>query len=203
MVTSRIALLMKQTGRLIMIGAFSLIGIAGTQAMEVTPEQRAACTPDALRLCASEIPDVGRVTACMKANRASLSPRCQASFPGAAPSPDASVRQAAAPSRQGVVQGQRLADGRHAVSKPHYRAYGPVATHRHRDARPVVYAYHHHHHGWAQSQQAMAIAGQIMRGFGMACASRAIPADVCSMSGSFMGGGNMMGANLLGALERQ
>ena len=32
-----------------------------------TPEQEQACTGDAFRLCSAEIPDVGRVTACMVA----------------------------------------------------------------------------------------------------------------------------------------
>jgi hypothetical protein len=43
-----------------------------------TPEQRAACTGDAFRFCSSEIPNVAKVTACMKANYAKLSPGCKA-----------------------------------------------------------------------------------------------------------------------------
>lgn len=45
-----------------------------------TPEQEQACTPDAMRLCSSEIPDVTRVTACMIRNKAQLSPACKAVF---------------------------------------------------------------------------------------------------------------------------
>jgi len=45
-----------------------------------TPEQRAACTGDAFRLCAAEIPDVPRITACMKSNFSRLSPACKAVF---------------------------------------------------------------------------------------------------------------------------
>jgi hypothetical protein len=30
-----------------------------------TPEQQAACSDDAFRLCSADIPDVDRVTACM------------------------------------------------------------------------------------------------------------------------------------------
>jgi hypothetical protein len=51
-----------------------------------TAEQRAACTPDALRLCSSEIPDVTRIAACMRANRAKLSARCRATFESASAS---------------------------------------------------------------------------------------------------------------------
>jgi hypothetical protein len=38
---------------------------------------RQACTPDAMRLCADVIPDVAKVTACMKAKRAQLSEPCR------------------------------------------------------------------------------------------------------------------------------
>jgi hypothetical protein len=51
-----------------------------------TPEQQQACTPDAFRLCGSDIPDVDRVTACMIRNKALLSPGCKAFFrPGPEP----------------------------------------------------------------------------------------------------------------------
>jgi len=45
-----------------------------------TAEQRSACIGDAFRLCGPEIPDVNRVTACMKANFSRLSPGCKAVF---------------------------------------------------------------------------------------------------------------------------
>ena len=45
-----------------------------------TPEQQAACSDDAFRLCSSEIPDVDRVTACMVRNRIQLSPGCRVYF---------------------------------------------------------------------------------------------------------------------------
>lgn len=38
---------------------------------------RQACTPDAMRLCSDVIPDVARVTACMKAKSSQLSPTCR------------------------------------------------------------------------------------------------------------------------------
>ena len=45
-----------------------------------TAEQRAACTPDALRLCSSEIPNIPRIVACLKQNRSNLSKTCQAAM---------------------------------------------------------------------------------------------------------------------------
>jgi hypothetical protein len=43
-----------------------------------TPEQRAACSRDAFQLCAAEIPNVPRITACMRANFSRLSEGCKA-----------------------------------------------------------------------------------------------------------------------------
>jgi hypothetical protein len=45
-----------------------------------TPEQRKACTPDVYRLCAGEIPNARAITACLRRQRASLSPACAAAF---------------------------------------------------------------------------------------------------------------------------
>jgi hypothetical protein len=45
-----------------------------------TPEQRRACTPDVYRLCAGEIPNVRAITACLRRQKASLSPECAAVF---------------------------------------------------------------------------------------------------------------------------
>jgi len=43
-----------------------------------TPEQRAACKRDAFQFCAAEIPNVSRITSCMKANYSKLSEGCKA-----------------------------------------------------------------------------------------------------------------------------
>jgi hypothetical protein len=45
-----------------------------------TPEQRSACMSDAFRYCSSEIPNVPRITSCMKANFSKLSAGCKAVF---------------------------------------------------------------------------------------------------------------------------
>ena len=51
-------------------------------AQQWNPEQRAACEPDAMRLCQQYVPDVGRVRACMLHYRRYLSPRCRAVIEG-------------------------------------------------------------------------------------------------------------------------
>ena len=56
------------------------ISIGPAAGQTYTPEQEQACTGDAFRLCSAEIPDVGRVTACMVAKKDQLSQPCRAQF---------------------------------------------------------------------------------------------------------------------------
>ncbi|MGY2052092.1 hypothetical protein [Methylobacterium sp. JK268] len=58
-----------------------------------TAQQRAACTSDAWRLCASAIPNVGAITACLRRESANLSPACRTVMNEA----QGATRQAAAP----------------------------------------------------------------------------------------------------------
>jgi hypothetical protein len=51
-------------------------------AAQGTPQQRAACEGDAMRLCSAHVPDVDRITACMSRNRRNLSAGCRAVFDG-------------------------------------------------------------------------------------------------------------------------
>jgi hypothetical protein len=60
-----------------------------------TESERAACTPDVFRLCSSEIPNVDRIIACMKAKRASLSTPCKLVFDKALPGNTAQNSQSA------------------------------------------------------------------------------------------------------------
>jgi hypothetical protein len=68
----------------------ALVGLALTlasspaAAQQWTPEQRAACEPDAMRLCQPYFPDVNRIRACMAHYRRYLSPACRAVFEGGA-----------------------------------------------------------------------------------------------------------------------
>ena len=75
-----------------------LVSISPAASQTYTPEQEQACTGDAFRLCSSDIPDIGRVTACMVRNKSQLSPACQAHFrPDPEPS-EAADRPAGRPS---------------------------------------------------------------------------------------------------------
>ena len=76
--------------RPITAAAAGLLGLALTfaswpaAAQQWTPQQRAACEPDAMRLCQQYISDIGRVRACMSRYRRYLSPACRAEFEGGA-----------------------------------------------------------------------------------------------------------------------
>ena len=45
-----------------------------------TPEQRAACTPDAFRLCSNYIPDADKVESCLRQRKLDLSVACRSVF---------------------------------------------------------------------------------------------------------------------------
>ena len=84
----------------------SLLPTAG---QAYTDEQQQACTGDAFRLCSSAIPDVDRVTACMIARKAELSPGCRVFFrPGPEPVADAGAPMNIRPSAR-----------RHVAPRPH------------------------------------------------------------------------------------
>ena len=69
-------------------GAVALLALALTFAISLaaaqqwTPKQRAACEPDAMRLCNQYVPDIQRTSACMSHYRRYLSPACRAVFYG-------------------------------------------------------------------------------------------------------------------------
>jgi hypothetical protein len=64
--------------------SFTLLPTAG---QAYSPEEQAACTDDAFRVCGTEIPDINRVTACMVRNRSLLSPGCKIYFRDPDPPP--------------------------------------------------------------------------------------------------------------------
>jgi hypothetical protein len=45
-----------------------------------TPEQQAACAPDAFRLCSSHIPDPTQVESCLRQRKTDLSESCRPVF---------------------------------------------------------------------------------------------------------------------------
>ena len=53
---------------------------ASAQENRGTPEQRAACAPDAFRLCSSYIPDPTTVEQCLRQNKSDLSDACRSVF---------------------------------------------------------------------------------------------------------------------------
>jgi hypothetical protein len=57
-----------------------VLGMLTTGSQAYTLEQQEMCAGDAMRLCASDIPNVERITACMERQRDSLSERCRAVF---------------------------------------------------------------------------------------------------------------------------
>jgi hypothetical protein len=180
----------RRVSRIVLAALLSLAAVASAKAFEVTAEQRAACTPDALRLCASEIPDIGRITACMMAKQASLSPRCRAVFQTASLGPPASHRHAA----------HRIASSH--ASYRMARAYRLRGRHLH-GAVEVVSRYRDSHSfdsvyvaqepfasrngRWMHSRrgrQALSMARKILVGFAMACQNHSIPDDLCNLSES-------------------
>jgi hypothetical protein len=60
--------------------AFCLAMLPATSRAFTQDDQRRLCTGDVFRLCASEIPNVDRITACMHKRRASLSEGCRSVF---------------------------------------------------------------------------------------------------------------------------
>ncbi|MBR0991848.1 hypothetical protein JQ580_14135 [Bradyrhizobium japonicum] len=73
--TQRIAL-----GVVLAIGGMVAPGAAFAEEYRGTMEQQMACTPDVWRLCSDQIPDVGRITACLRQNTPQLSSGCRAVF---------------------------------------------------------------------------------------------------------------------------
>jgi hypothetical protein len=57
--------------------AASLSLITPSTGFAYTLEAQQMCTSDAFRLCAAEIPNIPKITACMVKHRAELSPGCR------------------------------------------------------------------------------------------------------------------------------
>jgi len=73
--TERIAL-----GVALAIGGIVAQSAAFAEEYRGTMEQQMACTPDVWRLCSDQIPDVSRITACLRQNTPQLSSGCRAVF---------------------------------------------------------------------------------------------------------------------------
>jgi hypothetical protein len=92
-----------QTKRMVFWLALSIGGIVVQNAAcaedRGTFEQQMACTPDVWRLCFDQIPDVNRITACLRQNTPQLSGSCRAVFES-----NASVQQPPAPRGRAMPQ---------------------------------------------------------------------------------------------------
>jgi hypothetical protein len=65
---------------LMLIGSLACQPVASAGDGRGTPEQQAACTPDAFRLCFNYFPDPDRVEACLRQRKPDLSSSCRAVF---------------------------------------------------------------------------------------------------------------------------
>jgi hypothetical protein len=170
----RVHFLIGHKGRIGLIAAFSLSAIASGRT-QGTAEQREACTPDAVRLCSSEIPDVDRVTACMAAKVASLSLRCRAVFQTASdrPAPPPQQHRDRGTVRTYARHHEPHALGRYAHNDqpyaPHYRASVPAE-----EAKSIP-----RHRVWMLSEEAVGIERE------RACSSGHVPPEVCNRSGEY------------------
>jgi hypothetical protein len=61
-------------------GAAGVSAPASSQESRGTLEQQMACTPDVWRLCSDQVPDAGRIVACLRQNTPQLSSNCRAVF---------------------------------------------------------------------------------------------------------------------------
>ncbi len=76
------------------------LSVLPTASEAYTDQQQQACSPDAMRLCGPEIPDVDRITACMARNRQQLSPECRVFFQ---PDPESKARKSKKPVKPGAT----------------------------------------------------------------------------------------------------
>ncbi len=68
-----------------LLGLATMVGLAAaspawSEEYRGTWEQQMACTPDVMRLCSDQIPDVTRIVACLRQNTPSLGNSCRAVF---------------------------------------------------------------------------------------------------------------------------
>jgi hypothetical protein len=67
---------MNRTTSKIVGGALIVFTLSGGALAQANMAQREACQPDVFRLCGSDIPDIGRIVACLRGNEARLSAAC-------------------------------------------------------------------------------------------------------------------------------
>ena len=75
--TASLTKTIRQAG-LMLAFAVSVSALSSTSSFAFSAEAQQMCTGDAFRLCASEIPNIPAITACMVKNKANLSAGCRA-----------------------------------------------------------------------------------------------------------------------------
>ena len=75
--TASLTKTIRQAG-LMLAFAVSVSALSPTSSFAFSAEAQQMCTGDAFRLCASEIPNIPAITACMVKQRANLSAGCRA-----------------------------------------------------------------------------------------------------------------------------
>jgi hypothetical protein len=63
-----------------LIFIIAAMAVATGPAFAQSQEDQAACTSDVMRLCQQDIPDQGRIIACLVRSRLQLSPACSGVF---------------------------------------------------------------------------------------------------------------------------
>jgi hypothetical protein len=77
----RMGLVMETKSKLIVSSVFVTFLVLSAGALaQGTSNERSACMGDAFKFCGADIPDVGKIEACLSQNRASLTPACAAEF---------------------------------------------------------------------------------------------------------------------------
>ena len=78
-----------------------------------------ACTPDVWRLCSDQVPDVGRIVACLRQNTPQLSNGCRAVFESNAEQQQANrVRPAARSAADGATRPRAATDAQPQAMQP-------------------------------------------------------------------------------------
>ncbi len=75
--TASIATILRRAA-LLLAATCPFSSLVVNQALAFSAEAQQMCTTDAFRLCASDIPDIPKITACMIRHRADLSASCRA-----------------------------------------------------------------------------------------------------------------------------
>lgn len=72
--------MMRNVARIAIVAALSIASANAMAEEQGTEQQQNACKPDVYRLCREAIPVTEKIVACLKQNKAKLSPACRKVF---------------------------------------------------------------------------------------------------------------------------